>query len=317
MDWAPAIAVLAFLAVVTLIAGLWWLSARSRRIRDRLRDHARTPEMDAGILRADPGAVDSRWGALVSQTPLWGRLATLTEQAGYGTTQARSVLLWMATFALVGGAAAWFHMGGIVWGVLAAPIAGSLPFLYLLSKRHRRLQQFEQQLPDALDMMVRSMRAGFALTGAIQGVAEQMPDPVGYEFGRLFEEMQLGLDLVEALSGLRRRVPTEDTAFFCTAMTIQRNAGGNLTEVLDRLSETVRERFKLLRHARVLSAQHRWSAIFVGLSPVAFAVIIGLMNPGYFDALRGSPLAPYLLTSGLILEAIGFLLIWRIAKIKV
>jgi len=317
MGWAAASAVIAFLVIVTLIAGLWWLSTTSRRIRDRLTYDVRGPQEDQGIIREDAGAAESRLGALASKTPLWGRLTTLAEQAGYEPTQATEVLLWMGTFALVGGAAAWFRMGGIVGGMLLAPVAGSLPFFYLLSKRQRRLKNFDQQFPDALDMMARSMRAGHALSGAVQGVAEQMPDPVGKEFGQICEEMRLGLDLADSLSGLQRRAPTEDVAFFCTAINIQRTVGGNLAEILDRLSEVIRERFKVLRHARVLSVQHRWTAISVGLSPIAIAVIIGWVNPRYVDPLLKSPLAPYLITAGLIFEAIGFLMIWRIAQIKV
>ena len=317
MGWAAPIAVIAFLVIVTLIAGLWWLSATSRRMRDRLTYDVRRPHEEQGIIREDAGAADSRLRALASKTPLWGRLTILAEQAGYEPTQATEVLLWMGTFALVGGAAAWFRMGGIVWGMLLAPVAGSLPFFYLLSKRQRRLKNFDQQFPDALDMMARSMRAGHALSGAVQGVAEQMPDPTGKEFGQISEEMRLGLDLADSLSGLQRRAPTEDTAFFCTAINIQRTVGGNLAEILDRLSEVIRERFKVLRHARVLSVQHRWTAIGVGLSPVVFAVLIGLINPRYFDPLWKSPLAPYLITAGLVLEVLGFLMIWRIAQIKV
>lgn len=317
MDWAAITAIIAFLVIVTLIAGLWWLSATSRRIRDRLTYDTRHPQEDHGIIRDEPGTADSRWGALASQIPVWGRLTTLAEQAGYDSTQATDILLWMGTFALVGGALAWIRMGGIVWGMVSGPVAGSLPLLRLLYKRQRRFKDFDQQFSDALDMMARSMRAGHALSGAIQGVAEQMPDPAGKEFGRISEEMRLGLDLADSLSGLQRRVPTEDTAFFCTAINIQRNVGGNLAEILDRLSEVIRERFKVLRQARVLSAQHRWTAICVGLSPAAFAVIIGWVNPHYFDPLWKSPLAPYLITAGLILEAIGFLMIWRIAQIKV
>ena len=317
MNWAATGAVIVFVVVVTLIAGVWWLSATNRRIWDRLTYDVRRPQEDPGILRDDPMAAESRWGALASQTPLWGRLTTLAEQAGYEATQVTEVLVWMGTFALVGGAVAWFRMGGILYGILSAPVAGSLPFFHLLSKRHRRIKNFDEQFPDALDMMARSMRAGHALSGAIQSVAEQMPDPVGKEFGRLNEEMRLGLDLADSLSGLQHRVPTEDVAFFYNAINIQRSVGGNLAEILDRLSEVIRERFKVLRHARVLSVQHRWTAICVGLSPIAFAALIALINPRYFDPVWKSPVAPYLLTVGLILEALGFLITWRIAKIKV
>lgn len=312
MDLAAALAGLAFLVVVTLIVGLWWFAATSRGIRDRLgaRDQF-TPEADTEILRADPRQLDTKWGALV------GPLATLVERAGYDTGRLSRVLLFMGTFAVVGGGAGWLRTGGIAWGVLAALVAGSLPVLYLVYKRHQRLQRFEKRFPDALDMMTRSIRAGYALSGAIQVVGEEMPDPVGQEFRRVFEESRLGMDPGEALSRLRHRVPTEDTRFFCTAIAIQRSAGGNLAEILDRLSEVIRERFKILSHARVLSVQHRGSAVCVGLSPVAFAIMFELMNPGYFEPLLNSPLAPYLIMAGLILEAIGFFMIWRIAQIKV
>lgn len=312
MDLAAALAGLVFLVVVTLIVGLWWFAATSRGIRDRLGARVQfTPEADTEILRADPRQLDTKWGALV------GPLATLVERAGYDTGRLSRVLSLMGTFAVVGGGAGWLRTGGIAWGVLAALVAGSLPVLYLVYKRHQRLQRFEKRFPDALDMMTRSIRAGYALSGAIQMVGEEMPDPVGQEFRRVFEESRLGMDPGEALSRLRYRVPTEDTRFFSTAISIQRSAGGNLAEILDRLSEVIRERFKILSHARVLSVQHRWSAVCVGLSPVAFAIMFELMNPGYFEPLLNSPLAPYLIMAGLILEVIGFFVIWRIAQIKV
>lgn len=210
-----------------------------------------------------------------------------------------------------------YRAGGIVAGLLSALIAGSLPYFYLLRKRHQRFQQFEQQFPDALDMITRSIRAGHALSGAIGLVGEEMPDPVGQEFRRVFEEIRLGVDPGEALLGIQHRVPTEDTGFFYTTVDIQRIGGGNLAEILDRMAEVIRERFKLLKHARVLSTQHRWTAICVGLSPLVFALIFQLTNPGYFDPVFKSPYAPYMLIAGLVLEAIGFFAIWRIAQIEV
>jgi tight adherence protein B len=105
--------------------------------------------------------------------------------------------------------------------------------------------------------------------------------------------------------------------FFCTAIRIQRSAGGNLAEILDRLAEVIRERFKILSYARVLSSQHKWSAVCVGLSPVIFGLMFQLLNPGYFDVMLSDPIGPVLIAAGLVLEAIGFFTIWRIAQIKV
>lgn len=310
MNLAAAIAGLAFLMVVMLITGLWWFAATRRRVRDRLGASLRVPpEAGTGILREVPA--DSRWGALVPP------LVTLVEQAGYDAGRVGRVLLFMASFALVGGSAGWFRTGAVMGGVLTALIAGSLPVLYLAYKRSQRLKSFEKQFPDALDMMTRSIRAGYALSGAIQVVGQEMPDPVGQEFRRVFEESRLGMDPGEALSRLRRRVSTDDTGFFCTAIAIQRASGGNLAEVLDRLSEVIRERFKVLSHARVLSTQHRWSAICVGISPIIFAIMLEVLNPGYFEPMLNSPLWPYFLTAGIVFEVTGFFMIWRTAQIRV
>jgi tight adherence protein B len=152
---------------------------------------------------------------------------------------------------------------------------------------------------------------------ALQLVGEEMPDPSGGEFARVAEEVRLGVDLSESLGRLGGRMPTEDLRFFCTAVRIQRGSGGNLAELLDRLSELIRERFKVLSHARALSAQHRYSAIVVGVFPVFFGFILHILQPGYFDPLFGDPLGPYLIAAGVVLEAIGFFWIWRVAQIKV
>lgn len=311
--WGLAIAALAASAVVITILASWRLFETRRTIGDRLRYRGRSTETGTGV----SGETDSIWKALASQNRLEKWVITLTEQAGYDNARTSIVLLLTVGCALVGAVAGWHRTGGIVGGILSGLITGSFPYLYLLRKRHQRLKEFEQQFPNALDMMTRSIRAGHALTGAIQLVGNQMPDPVGHEFRRVFEETRLGRDPGEALSGISRRVPMEDTSFFCTAIGIQRIGGGNLAEILDRLADVIRERFKVLKQARVLSAQHRWSAICVGLSPFVFAVVFELMSPGYFKPLLASPYAPYMITAGVILEIIGFFSIWRIANIEV
>jgi tight adherence protein B len=204
-----------------------------------------------------------------------------------------------------------------VWGILAAPVAGALPIAYLMWRRQKRTAQFEAQFPEALDMIARSIRAGNALSAAIRLVGEEMPDPVGDEFKQVSEEIRLGVDPGEALARLQDRVSVEDMSFFCTAIRIQRGAGGNLAEVLDRLAEVIRERFKVLSYARVLQAQHKWSAVAVGMSPMIIGLAFQLLQPGYFDAMFNDPLGPYFLGAGIAFEAVGFFAIWRIAQIKV
>jgi tight adherence protein B len=254
-------------------------------------------------------------GAL-RDTGLPQHLARLATEAGYKATAGDLTLVTIAC-AAVGGAAAGLRTGGLFWGILTAVATGSLPAVYLLYKRGRRIMRFQTQFPDALDMITRAIRAGNALSGAIKLVGEEMPDPTGAEFRQVDDEIRLGTEPGEALFGLENRMPTEDVRFFCTAIRIQRSAGGNLAEILDRLAEVIRERFKILSYARVLSSQHKWSAVCVGLSPVIFGIMFQLLHPGYFDSMLKDPIGPVLLGVGLSLEAVGFFVIWRIAQIKV
>ena len=310
-----AIALLIFLAIVVLIVGLWWVAQAERSVRARLKRSGPT-KGPVRILRAETERSEGTLGDLLGSTGLMGRLSDLGTQAGYKGTPSDLVLIILA-FAVVGGAAGWLRTGAFLWGLLAAVVSGSLPFVALLYRRRKRLNTFQTQFPDALDTVTRAIRAGNALSGAIRVVAEDMPDPVGEEFRRVDEEIRLGMDPGEALFRLQKRVPVEDMGFFCTAIKIQRGVGGNLAEVLDRLAEVIRERFKILSYARVLSVQHRWAAICTGLSPAIFAIVFELMHPGYFDALQTNPIGPWLVGAGLILEAIGFFMVWRIAQIKV
>ena len=300
------IAVLVFIMLVTLIAGTWWAMQPGRRLQDRLAT-ARTDDTWSAqaLLKADQQTLG----------PLdW--LSQLLEQAGY-TWPVQRVALIIVSFALVGAVIGAARVGGGLWMLVSGVLMGSLPILFLMYRRHQRIALFQTQFPDAMDMMTRAIRAGHALGGAIRLVGEEMVPPIGTEFQQVSEEIRLGVEPGTALAGLERRMPTDDVQFFCTAVSIQRSTGGNLAEVLDRLSEVIRERFKLLSHARALSAQHKWSAIVVGISPLAFAVLFQFLSPGYFTTFLASPMAPTMLMLGLVSEIIGFVFIWRISNIKV
>lgn len=309
-----AIALLVFVFFLVSVVGIWWVSQAQRTVRERLRP---TGSQVAGtdILRPEQEAMRGLAGVL-HDTGLPHRLARLATEAGYKAT-AGDLTLLTAACAAVGCAGAWLRTGDLFWGIVTGVATGSIPAVYLLYKRARRITRFQTQFPDALDMVTRAIRAGNALSGAIKLVGEEMPDPIGQEFRQVDDEIRLGVDPGEALFGLETRMPTEDVRFFCTAIRIQRSAGGNLAEILDRLAEVIRERFKILSYARVLSSQHKWSAVCVGLSPVIFGLMFQLLHPGYFDAMLTDPIGPVLIGAGLVLEAIGFFTIWRIAQIKV
>lgn len=308
------LAAVVFAFVVAVTVGLWWVAAARREIKGRLTAAVRGSA--AGTMILHESGDGSSTGAVLGKTAAYGWLRALIEQSGRQVSVS-DVLLVMATFGLVGGLLGWFRGGGVLVILLCMATAAGLPLAYLMYKRQQRLKEFERLFPDGLDMLSRAIRSGYALAGGIQLVGDEMPDPVGEELRRVFEEIRLGLDPGEALGRLSTRIPSEDVRFFCTAIRIQRTAGGNLAEVLDRLSEVIRERFKLLGHARALSAQQRYAAIAVGLSPVAFGILFRLMNPNYFDPLLNSPIGPHLIAAGAVSEIIGFLIIWRIAKIKI
>ncbi|HXH82186.1 MAG TPA: type II secretion system F family protein [Candidatus Tectomicrobia bacterium] len=305
---ALLIGALVFVAFLGVGIGIWWALAPAQRVESRLRRAGDpTAEIATEIFKADDASREAR----LAVRNWAGRLA---EQAGYPGRE-NDVLMLIVAFGALAGAIAWMRMG-FTFVPLCAVLGGAIPVGFLMYRRYKRVQKFEMQFPDALDMMTRAMRAGHALTSAIRVVGQEMPDPIGHEFRVISEEVQLGLDPGEALERLESRLPTEDVRFFSAAVQIQRSAGGNLAEILERLSEVIRERFKLLSHARVLSAQHRMTAICVGLSPIVFSIMFELMRPGYFKPLLESPAAPFLIGAGLLLELIGFLVIWRIATIK-
>jgi tight adherence protein B len=306
------IAALVFLAVMTVTLGAWWVWQSSERVRRRLGQAYEAEETQ--LLKAQ--ATVSPLDIVARRSSLVAQLTALAQQAG-SRQAAGDLLLLLAVCVGVGAAVGGWRTSSASGAFFAGIVSGFLPVIYFMYKRQRRLQRFQERFADAVDMISRSMRAGNALTSAIQLAGEEMPDPIGQEFRQVSEEVRLGLDPTEALGGLKARVPSEDVAFFCTAVNIQRAAGGNLAEILDRLSDVIRKRFELLSHARVLSSQQRYAAIFVGLSPVVFSILFYFISPGYFDPLIESPSAPMLVGGGFVLQIIGFALIWRMARIKV
>ena len=311
---ALLIAALVFVAVFSLFLGMGWTSVSRRHLRERLEASEGRRASQATILKET--RTPSPALGLMARTPFGDRLVILVEQAGL-KGRAPDLLLTCLGLGVLGLIFGWLRPGGIFWALTLGVFMAAAPIFYVTLLRQRRVSRFQGQFPDALDMMTRSIRAGHALSGAIRTVGDEMPAPIAEEFAAVSEEVRLGLDPAEALYRLEQRIPTEDVAFFCTAIRIQRMSGGNLAEILDRLAEVMRERFKLLSQARALSAQHRFTAIAVGLSPLIFAIVFEVLQPGYFEPLLSSAFAPAMIGGGVILEIIGFLVIWKIANIKV
>jgi tight adherence protein B len=214
-----------------------------------------------------------------------------------------AVLFWMFLHILV---------VSLVFGVLAA----LLPLVYLRVKRTKRLNLFEEQFPEAIDLIARALRAGHALTTGLGMVAEELPAPVGQEFKRLYDEQNFGLSLPEAMRAMASRVPVLDARFFVTAVLTQREAGGNLSEVLDNLASVMRERFKLKRQVRVASAHGRISAWVLSCMPPALAGILFILSPNFMKVLWEDPWGINLLLIAGTLQLIGTFIISRLVRIE-
>jgi tight adherence protein B len=201
--------------------------------------------------------------------------------------------------------------------IIAGAVAAVVPIMFLLHRRTVRMRKFEEQFPEALDLLSRALRAGHALQTALGMVAEELRDPVGPEFKKTFEQQNFGLPLRDALHQMTERVPILDVRFFVTAVLIQRETGGNLSEILDNLAHVVRERFKIRRQVRVHTAHGRFTAFVLLSLPAALAIALSVINPEQMHPLFYERMGQMLLLAAMLLQTIGFVWIRQVIKIEV
>ncbi|HVJ66352.1 MAG TPA: type II secretion system F family protein [Caulifigura sp.] len=210
-----------------------------------------------------------------------------------------------------------------VWAInmYVAPIAAlvffALPWLWLYNKRSQRLKSFAAQLPDALELVARALRAGHSLAAGMHVVAEEMPAPICKEFGRVYEEQNLGIPLEEALKGMCDRVPNLDLKFFVTSVAIQRQTGGDLAEILDRIGHVIRERFKILGQVKALTAEGRLSGVVLIALPIGLFLMMLWMKPDYIELLWKDPMGVKMSIGAIVLMILGAVAIKKIVDIKV
>ena len=306
-----------FVSVVGLVLAVWWAFASGQAIRSRLAPQGETTVRGIPtILRTESIPTFEVLDQVIHRLPGGQQLKQLTERAGMAG-RSREIVGGAILLAGLGALIAFSRLHDIPWAIACGILGAALPVIYLRVRAHKRIEKFSEQFPDALDMVLRSLRAGYAVGPAIQLVADEMPDPVGREFKVVSEEIFLGRPLPEALQGLCNRIDTEDVHFFYTAVTIQRDVGGNLAEIIERLSEVIRERYRILSYARVLSTQQKGTAYIVGLSPFVLALLASLLSPGWLDPLWRLQHGKLIILGALVWQVIGFLVIKRIANIKV
>jgi tight adherence protein B len=192
-----------------------------------------------------------------------------------------------------------------------------LPWLWLFNKRSSRLKAFAGQLPDAMELVARALRAGHSLAAGMHVVAEEMPAPISKEFGRVYEEQNLGIPLEEALKSMCDRVPNLDLKFFVTSVAIQRQTGGDLAEILDRIGHVIRERFKILGQVKALTAEGRLSGVVLIALPIGLFIMMLWMKPDYIELLWKDPMGVKMSIGAIVLMLLGSYAIKKIVDIKV
>ena len=202
----------------------------------------------------------------------------------------------------------------IVGAGLAATV---VPFLHVWWKRSQRLNAFLEHLPDALELMSRSLSAGHAFSESLQMVASEMPEPVATEFRKTYEEQNLGLSLKLALENLSQRVPLLDLRLCIMAIMIQRETGGNLAEILEKVAMTIRERFRIMEDLKTLTTSSRLSSWILCGIPIFLAVAVTVMNPDYMSVLWSDPRGHKLVALAVVLQITGMLVIRKILNIKI
>jgi tight adherence protein B len=316
----PLFLVLFTFVLLSIALGLKFYEwSRKREMSAMLRTVAEEPLPGGGRLLRQIAARRPSLEVWLEHLSLLEKIRKRIEQAGVNWTPGG--LLFMMAGGAVGALVLSLMLPAVfAWpgtSAAAAVLLAALPYLYLGRKRTRRLAAFEEQFPEALDFLARSMRAGHAFTISLRMASEDLPDPLGLEFRTLFNEQNLGAPLDTALYNLADRVPLLDVRFFVSAVILQKQTGGNLGEILTRLGQVIRERFRLKGQVKAASAHGRVTALVLTILPAATAVLMLLAAPAYLRSMLDDPDGKKLIAGSIVGQIVGQLVIRKIIRIKV
>ena len=313
-----------FIAVALFMEGVFaaWNNSRgpeAKRITRRLqlisatasRDQQNNPLLKQRLLSNEPA-----FQKLLQSLPHVHQLDKLIEQAGLKFNLSQFCLASLICAVLIMAVAMMLAVP-LVISLALCSFAAAIPWLFLLRKKAQRFRKLEVQLPDALDLMSRALRAGHALPSAIKMVGEDMTDPIAGEFSIMFDEINYGIEVGDALHNLAVRIPNTDVGYFVVAVQIQRETGGNLTEILGNIAGIIRARIKLFGQIKTFSAESRLSAWILSLLPFGLAILINLVNPAFMEILWKDPLGPQILTVMGAFMIVGVFWMRKIIRIRV
>jgi tight adherence protein B len=315
------IGVVTFAAVFALEAVVYTLryfgDRKEDELKRRLQSLGSTEAVKFGLLRAGRLSASPVLDALLRGIPISQRLEDLLEQAEIGITVAR-LLTYCGIAAIVLYALGLLTAGGPLMSTVLLPLGALLPIMIVSWKRTRRSTKLSEQLPDALDMMGRSLRAGHALSSSFKMVASELPPPISLEFARAFEEQNLGLPFERAIAQMVKRCPTNrDLKIFAVSVIVQKETGGNLVEIIEKIAETVRQRYRFFGKLDTLTAEGRMSSYILGALPILTGLFIGFTNPPYVMLLFTTHMGNVIFGFAIVSWVIGFVTMRRMAKVSI
>jgi tight adherence protein B len=314
---AAVSAIYAGYVAVTFLPGI----LAGQRLEQRLRDVSGFDEpagSDAAgtVVKTKVDGVLPAVDRFMSETRAGSWLVRLIERSGVHTSASSVAVISLGIGIAAGFATAVFFPQPLA-AIGAGLFGGVCPTLWLMHRRTTRLKKFEEHFPEALDLLSRAIRAGHAFQTAMGMVADELPEPVGPEFKKTFDQQNYGLPLRDALNEMAERIALLDVKFFVTAVLIQRDTGGNLSEILDNLGHVVRERFKIQRQVRVHTAHGRFTGYVLLALPAALAVALSFINPEHMRTLFREPMGHMMLMGAIVMQTIGFFWIRQVIKIEV
>jgi len=321
----PAIIIVSFLvlfAVVMIAVSLGYRfieTQRKKQVEGMLNVVSGNPVEGSQSVVLDAPTEDNPLDKFFQRTGDLERIRRFIQQAGLDWTPTR--LLTTTLIAAAAGAfLGWFlrPLGFVAISLLlGALILGSLPYVYVKHKATKRLNEIEAQLPEALDFLARSMRAGHAFSISLEMLGQETADPLGQEFRVLFNEQNLGAPLEVAMENFSNRVPLLDVRMFVSSVLLQRQTGGNLSEVLIRLAYIIRERFKLKGQVKAASAHGRMTAMILSVLPLFMLIALPLVAPGYLQGMAADPDGKWMIAGAVVAQFLGYYVMRRIVDIKV
>lgn len=318
------IILLAFFAMMTGIISLYLMFSGLKQ-STRAVIKARLANLEAsnpgsmvmpGLLRDELLSEIPALNKILYKIPIMEKIAGLIEQANVQIKVGQLLFLTL-TLGMTGLLTGLLIDRGIIFAIGLGIFAAATPYFYIKWRKQQRIIKFEEQFPETLNTIARSLDAGHSFTAALQYAAQEAADPVSTIFNTAIDEQALGLSHYDALRRMIYRIDSMDLVFFVTAVNIQRVTGGNLVDILKNLSLVIRERLKIKRQVRVYTAQGRLSGYILGALPIFLVLTIYLLNPDYISLLFKETMGRYLIATALILQFVGFIIIRKIVRIKI